>query len=302
MTGSSRALSRTGPSRDTWTQRLLRRGPADELGVSARAGVYVVLIAASVAVALPFLFVVSASFKDSATLFTYPPQWFPDRLYTGNYARLLFDSGFPRWMANTLFVASTVTLVKVLIDSMAGYALAKMRFRGRNALFILFLACLMIPSGALLITLYKVVNGLGLTNTYFALILPALANPLGIFVMRQYIMGLPRDLENAARLDGVSEFGIFWRIVLPLVRPGLVVLAVIRFSEQYMSFIWPLVAIRSMDLQVFTVGLTSMRTIASVNYGLYSAGAVMALVPIAILFFLLQKQFLARSIAGALKQ
>ena len=300
MIRSARALPPTQQSRGASIRRPLRLGLLS--GLPERAGVYILLIIASITVTLPFLFVVSASFKDSATLFTYPPQWLPQSLFTGNYTRLLFETGFPRWMANTLLVAGTVTAVSVLIDSMAGYALAKMRFRGRNALFILFLASLMIPSGALLISLYKVVNGFGLTNTYLALILPALANPLGIFVMRQYIMALPADLENAARLDGVSEFGVFWRIILPLVKPGLVVLAVIRFSEQYVSFVWPLVAIRSTDLQVFTVGLTSMRTIASVNYGLYSAGAILALVPIGILFFLLQKQFLARSTAGALKQ
>jgi ABC-type glycerol-3-phosphate transport system permease component len=261
-----------------------------------------ILIAASVIVVLPFFFVLSASFKDSATLFSYPPQWLPATLYLGNYTRLLFDSGFLRWMANTLFVAGTVTVCKVFLDSMAGYAFAKMRFHGRNVVFIVLVAALMIPFGALLIPLYQVVHGLGLTNSYLALILPALANPLGIFLMRQFIMGLPRDLENAARLDGVSEFGIYWRIILPLVKPGLVVLAVIVFTDQYMSFLWPLVSISSQDMQVFTVGLNSMRTIASVNYGLYSAGAVMALVPIGIFFFALQKQFLARSIAGALKQ
>jgi multiple sugar transport system permease protein len=120
--------------------------------------------------------------------------------------------------------------------------------------------------------------------------------------MRQFILALPRDLENAARLDGVSEFGIYRRIILPLIKPGLVVLAVIVFTEQFMSFVWPLVATQSEDLLLLTTGVAGLRARGGVNYGLWSAAAVMAIVPIAVFFFLLQRQFLARSLAGALKQ
>ncbi len=120
--------------------------------------------------------------------------------------------------------------------------------------------------------------------------------------MRQFILGLPKDLENAARLDGVSEFGIYRRIILPLIKPGLVVLAVIIFTDQFMSFIWPLIATSSDDLQVLTVGVAALRSHGGADYGLWSAAAVMSLVPIGIFFFVLQRQFLARSLAGALKQ
>jgi ABC-type glycerol-3-phosphate transport system permease component len=160
----------------------------------------------------------------------------------------------------------------------------------------------MVPFAALLIPLWTIAHNLHITNTYLALILPPLANPLGVFLMRQFILGLPKDLENAARLEGVSEFGIYWRIILPLVKPGLVVLAVIIFTDQFMSFIWPLVATTSDDLQVLTVGVAGLRAKGGVNYGLWSAAAVMSLIPIAIFFFALQRQFLARSVAGALKQ
>ncbi len=190
----------------------------------------------------------------------------------------------------------------MFIDSLAGYAFAKMNFRGRNALFLLMIAMLMVPFGAILIPLYAVANAIGITNTYLALILPPLANPLGMFLMRQFIVGLPKDLENAARLDGVSEFGIYWRIILPLVKPGLVVLAVIVFTEHVHEL--P-VAARFRERcgpPVMTVGVGLLRTFGATNFGLSSAAAVMALVPIALLFFPLQKAFLSRSIAGALKQ
>jgi ABC-type glycerol-3-phosphate transport system permease component len=267
-----------------------------------RALTHVVLFVVALVCAAPFFYVIAASLKDAGSLFQYPPVWVQIPPYTGNYERLLFDSGFPRWMLNTIFVASAVTVLKLFLDSMAGYALAKLEFTGKRAVFLLMLILLMVPFAALLIPLWSIAHNLNITNTYLALILPPLANPLGVFLMRQFILGLPKDLENAARLEGVSEFGIYWRIVLPLVKPGLIVLAVIIFTEQFMSFVWPLVATSSDDLQMLTVGVAGLRAKGGTNYGLWSAAAVMSLLPIAIFFLALQRQFMARSLAGALNQ
>jgi multiple sugar transport system permease protein len=261
-----------------------------------------VLIAAAVACAAPFFYVIAASLKDQGALFHYPPVWVQIPPSLENYQRLLLESGFPRWMLNTLIVATTVTTAKLFLDSMAGYALAKLEFTGKRVVFLLMITLLMVPFAALLIPLWSIAHNLHITNTYLALMLPPLANPLGVFLMRQFILGLPKDLENAARLEGVSEFGIYWRIILPLVKPGLVVLAVIIFTDQFMSFVWPLVAATNDDLLVLTVGVASLRAKGGVNFGLWSAAAVLSLLPIAIFFFALQRQFLARSIAGALKQ
>jgi multiple sugar transport system permease protein len=250
----------------------------------------------------PFYYVLLASLKDSTEIFSYPPKLLPIPPYFGNYRDLLWNTGFLRWMFNTLFVATSVTVLKVFLDSMAGYALAKIEFTGRRLVFLLMIILLMVPIGALIVPLWSMVSGLGLINTYWALILPPLANPLGAILMRQFILGLPRDLENAARLDGLSEFAIYWRIVLPLIKPGLVVLAVIIFTDQFMSFTWPLIATTSDELQVLTVGIAALRAHGGANYGLWSASAVMSLVPIGVFFFVLQRQFLARSLAGALKQ
>jgi ABC-type glycerol-3-phosphate transport system permease component len=176
-----------------------------------------------------------------------------------------------------------------------------MEFRGKRLVFGSMLILLMVPIGVLLVPMWAVVHALGINDTYLALILPPLANPIGVFLMRQFILGLPGDLENAARLDRVSEFGIYRRIILPLIKPGLVVLAVIVFTDQFMSFVWPLIATSSDDLQVLTVGLASFRAKGGVNYGIWSAAAVLSLIPMAIFFFALQRQFLARNIASALK-
>lgn len=286
----------------------LGRLAVDHARVRARArrlrelGRHVALGLITFVLVAPFYYVLLASLKEGHNIFQYPPQLVPWPPFWGNYSNVLNNTNFLRWLFNTLFVATTVTVLKVFLDSMAGYALAKIDFTGRRAIFLLMIILLMIPGGAIVVPLWSLVYSLGLINTYFALILPPLASPLGAILMRQFILGLPRDLENAARLDGLNEFQIYWRIVLPLIKPGLVVLAVILFTDQFVSFLWPLVATTSDNLVVLTVGVASLRAHGGADYGLWSASAVMSLVPIAVLFFILQRQFLARSLAGALKQ
>ena len=201
-----------------------------------------------------------------------------------------------------MIVASAVTLIKVLIDSMAGYAFAKMTFPGRNALFLVVLMSLMVPFAATLIPLFIIVRDLKLTNSYLGLILPALASPIGIFMMRQFIESLPSDLENAARLDGCSEFQIFRRVILPLMKPGLVVLGVFTFMTQWTSYLWPLVINTREDMLTLTVGVQSLRSLFTVNWGVLSAGAVLSMLPLILVFLFLQRYFIAGSIAGALKE
>jgi len=265
-------------------------------------GRHAALALATLVFVVPFYYVILSSVKHNSQIFSYPPKLLPFPLYLGNFKELLSQTQFLRWMLNTLIVAGSVSALKVLIDSMAGYALAKLQITGKRIIFILMLILLMVPLSALIVPLWTLIRMLGLLDTYWALILPALANPLGVFLMRQFILGLPSDLMNAARLDGLSEFTIYWRIVLPLIKPGLVVLAVIIFTDQYISFIWPLIATTSNNMELLTVGVANLHSRGGVNFGLWSASAVMSLVPIAIVFFALQRQFMSRSLTGALKQ
>ena len=195
-----------------------------------------------------------------------------------------------------------VTIIKVVIDSMAGYAFAKMRFSGRDGLFVLVLLTLMIPFAATLIPLYIIVRELHMTNSYWGLILPPLASPIGIFMMRQFIESLPSDLENAARLDGCSEFQIYRRVILPLIKPGLVVLGVFTFMNQWTSYLWPLVVNTKPEMLTLTVGIQSLRSLFTVDWGILSAGAVLSMLPLVLVFIFLQRFFIAGSIAGALKE
>jgi ABC-type glycerol-3-phosphate transport system permease component len=264
--------------------------------------IYGVLILAVLMAIVPFGYVVSTSFKESMSMFKYPPDWLPENPTLDNYRALIEEHPFWRWMANSFFVAATVTVIKVVIDSMAGYAFAKMRFWGREPLFLVVLLSLMIPTAAILIPLFIIIRELHLLNTYWALILPGLASPIGIFMMRQFIESLPNDLENAARLDGCSEFQIYRKIVLPLVKPGLVVLGVFTFMVQWTSYLWPLVVITRPEIATLTLGSRTLTSQFSQDYGVNGAFSVLSMLPMVLVFIFLQRYFIAGSIAGALKE
>jgi ABC-type glycerol-3-phosphate transport system permease component len=219
-----------------------------------------------------------------------------------NYRTLIDEYPYFRWLLNSFVVAGSVTIVKVIIDSMAGYAFAKMDFPGRNVLFVVVRLTLMIPFSATLIPLFIIVRDFNLTNTYWGLILPALANPIGIFMMRQFIESLPSDLEKAARLDGCSEFQIYLRVILPLIRSSLIVLAVFTFMNQWTSYIWPLVVSTKPEMYTLTVGVQSLKALFTINWGVLSAGAVLSMLPLIVVFLFLQRFFITGSIAGALKE
>jgi ABC-type glycerol-3-phosphate transport system permease component len=262
---------------------------------------YVLLAIACVVAVGPYIYLISTSLKKTTYLYTYPPRWFSWPPDLSNYQTLLTQYPFLRWALNTLIVAGAVTAIKVMIDSLAGYAFARLRFPGKEIIFIIMLASMMIPFAAMLIPLYLMVRSLGIQNTYWALILPPLASPIGIFMMRQFVEGLPAELTSAARVDRCSEFGVYWHIMLPLMRPGLVVLGIYTFMTQWTSFLWPLVITTSNDMMVLTVGVQSIKTIYTVDWGLISAGSVLMMIPITVVFILLQRYFIAASIAGAIK-
>lgn len=249
----------------------------------------------------PFFYILSTSLKETRSLFSYPPEWIPSTLFWGNYAKLLQETEFVRWTFNTLFVGVVVTALKLVLDAMAAYALAKLDFFGKRAMTGTLLLAVAVPVAALIIPLFFIVRSMGLINTWWALILPALANPLGIFMLRSFIVSLPDDLGHSARLDGASEWRVFTQIILPLIKPGLVVHAIYTFMLQYTSFLWPLVAIQTESRQVLTVGISGLKANFVVDWGLISAASLLATIPITVLFIFLQRFFLAQNLSGALK-
>jgi ABC-type glycerol-3-phosphate transport system permease component len=279
-------------------QSVIRRG--------TRGGLRTFAIALAVIFAVvPFLYVVSVSFRQSYTLYSYPPHWIPNPLSFVNY-RSVFDA-YPllRWMLNTIGVAAAVCVIKVVMDSMAAYAFSRMEFRGRSTVSALMLCAILVPPAILIIPLFFMVRDLGIFNTYWALILPPLASPLGVFMLRAFIRAVPPDLEHAARVDGCNSLQIYWRVILPLIRPGLVVVAIYVFVLQYSSFVWPLVGTQSPSLYMISVGLSTMNPengIPTVPVGYIASASVITTLVMTGLFIAFQRQFVGASLLGALKE
>ena len=257
---------------------------------------YFVLVLFVIGAIGPFLYLISPAFRDEVELFSWPPQWF-----VGNFEFLFEKTKYLRWTLNTFVFASCVTIITLVIDSLAGFAFARMRFPGRQVLFFFILATLMVPTAALLAPLYLTVKSFGLLNSYPGLILPMIVSPLGVFMMRQFIETLPTGIYEAARLDGASDFQVYRRVVLPLIKPALVVLGIFTFMTQWVNFLWPLVVTTNDDMRTLTVGVASLEGQFVTNWGVIAAGSLMTMVPITIVFLVFQRWFVRASLAGALK-
>jgi multiple sugar transport system permease protein len=254
--------------------------------------VYVVLAVGLLITLAPFLWMLLGSFKPDAELQRVPPTWWPEAPSLDNYRELFDRLDFPRFFANSVLVAVAVTVGNLVFCSMVGYALAKLDFAGKRLLFGLVLGMLMVPGVVTFVPLFVLVSNLGLVNTYPGLILPFLVTPLGVFLMRQFIMGLPDELIEAARIDGAGEWRIFYRVILPLCGPPLATLGILTFLHSWNNFLWPLVVAQSEDkytlpvaLALYSVGQNATR------YGLLMAGAVVIIIPVVALFIALQRYF-----------
>jgi len=257
-----------------------------------RGWLYAVLGIGLVLVVTPFVWMLLGSFKTEGELRANPPTWWPQNPTLDNFRELFTRLDFTQFFANSVVVAVVVTLGNLVFCSMLGYAFAKIDFWGRTWLFRLVLATLMIPGMVTLVPLFVLVSNLGMVNTYWGLILPFLAGPFGVFLMRQFIQGIPDELVDAARVDGAGEFRIFLRVVLPLCKPALATLAILTFLASWNNFLWPLVVSSTEDMYTLPVAL-ALYSVGqnATQYGLLLAGSVVVLLPILIVFFALQRHF-----------
>jgi multiple sugar transport system permease protein len=254
---------------------------------------YAVLVLGAVLMLLPFEWMVVASLMAPNEIMARPLVWLPAVLQFHNYARLAEAIPLGRMYLNSLIVTTAITLGILVSSSLAGYGFAKFQFPGRDILFLMVLATIMIPFFVYLIPVFYVVSQLGWVDTYQGLIVPNIVTAFGIFLMRQYMLSLPDELLDASRIDGASEFAIYWRIVLPLVGPALGALAILAFVYQWNAFLWPLVIIRSGDLATIPIGLNSLRVYASQPevINLQMAGATVAIIPVLAVFAIFQRWF-----------
>ena len=260
---------------------------------TGRALTYTVLVVGVALWLLPFVWMVLGSFKTQREILIKPPTVWPEDPTSANFERWFTDLGFGQFFTNSLVVAVVTVLGNLVFCSMVGYALAKMDFPGKRILFALVMVMLMVPGVVTFVPLFVQVTSLGLLNTYPALILPFLTQPLGVFLMRQFMLGVPEPLMEAARIDGAGELRIFARVVMPLCGPPLATLGVLTFLGSWNNFLWPLVAAQSQDMYTLPVALSLYSTgQQATDYGLLLAGAVLIITPILLLFLALQRYFI----------
>ncbi len=250
------------------------------------------LIVFGLLMAAPFIWMVGTSLKAPAEIFQFPPRLIPDVPQWQNYAEVTRVLPFGRYFLNSFIVATSVTALQLVVCSMAAYAFARLRFPGRDLLFLAFLGALMVPSQVTLIPRFLLMRELGWFNTYQALILPFVFSSFGTFLLRQYFLTLPRELEEAARIDGASYFQNYWLIAMPLARPALAALAIFTFINEWNSFLWPLIVTTRPEMNTLIVGLNTLRGQYNTAWNLLMAGSVIAIVPILLVFALGNRYFI----------
>jgi multiple sugar transport system permease protein len=250
---------------------------------------------------LPLYWMFTTALKPPSVVLAMPPEMIPSHVTLQNFFTLVKNTLVFRWTLNSVIVTVAQTAGYLFTSTLAGYAFAWKRFPGRDILFWFLMATMMIPGFVILVTRYTLVSDLNMVNKFSGLILPEIAGPMGVFMMRQFMQSLPSELFDAARIDGCSEWGTFWRVVFPLSLPGIAVLGVFSFIYSWNDFIWPLVVTTSTDMRTLPVGVASLQHYQSTNFSLLMAGASYGALPIMIVFFFAQRYFLKGITIGALK-
>ncbi|ANX13351.1 sugar ABC transporter permease [Fictibacillus arsenicus] len=241
---------------------------------------------------IPFLWMLSTSIKDQGETMTLPPQFIPETITFINYAQVAESFPILKFLFNSFFVAVTSTLGQLLLCSMAAYAFSRLHFKGRDTLFFIYLATLMVPMQVTMTPQFILMKYLGWLDTYQGLILPGLFNAFGTFLLRQFFLGIPKSLEEAAFIDGASHFRVFFQIILPLSKPALATLAIFSFMQSWNNFLWPLIIVSNQDLMTLPLGLSILQGRWATDWNLLMAGVVISVIPILAVYLFAQKYFI----------
>jgi len=250
----------------------------------------------------PLLWMLSVSFMPATEANLFPPRLLPDAPTLAHYRDLFSRLHLGRYLFNSTLLAGAITLLSLLINSLAGYAFAKFRFAGRDRLFRLLLAALVIPAQVAMLPLFLLLKQLGLINTYWGVIIPGMASIFGIFLIRQYALSIPDSLLDAARIDGAGEFRIYWSLVVPLCKPILVTLAIFTFLGAWNDFMWPLIILTDQEMYTLPVALANLVGEHVQDTELIMAGAVLTVLPVLVLFLALQQYYIAGLLLGSIKE
>ncbi len=258
--------------------------------------IYLFLILGIVATLAPFVWMFLTSFKSSGGIFAYPPEWLPKHPTFAHYQKLFSEIRFLLHFKNSLIVAISATTINLFLSSMAGFAFAKYKFPGREKIFTFLLASMMIPGQVTMMPIFLLLKKIGLLNSYFGLIATGAVSVFGIFLIRQFMISIPNDLIESARIDGCSEFRIYWNIMLPLCKPVLATLGIFSFMGAWNDFLWPLIVMITEDMYTLPVALANLNGQYPTEFGLLMAGAVVVVLPILLIFIFAQK-FIIKGIA-----
>lgn len=272
---------------------------------ASRAALHAVLALGAFVMIVPFLWMVISSLKSHAEITAYPPTFWPHQLHWSNYPEAMRFAPFGTYFRNSLLIAVGHTVINLCLATMAGYALARLPFRGRTVVFMAVLAMMMIPTYTRIVPQYLIAKtmpffggndylgrgGYGWLDSWWALIVPGALTPFAIFLFRQFYLSLPRELEEAARIDGMGEFGIFGRVMTPLVKPAIATVALITFENSWNNFLWPLLVTTRQDLRVIQVGLASFQQAERTEWAYLMAGTTLATLPMIVLFLFTQRYF-----------
>ncbi|HEX6135889.1 MAG TPA: carbohydrate ABC transporter permease [Longimicrobiales bacterium] len=269
---------------------------------SARAiPIYGLLAIGCVISLLPMVWMISASLMEPGAANQYPPRLFPERVTLEHYRALFTRLNLGRYLLNSTLIATSITLISLLINSMAGYAFAKLRFRGRDRTFRLLMIGLVIPVQVSMLPLFLLMRELGFINTYWGVIIPGMASIFGIFLIRQYALSVPDDLIDAARIDGAGEFRIYWSVILPVLRPILATLAIWTFLSTWNDFMWPLIVLSDESMFTLPVALANLSGERVQDTELMMAGAVLTTMPVLLVFIFLQRYYVQGITVGSVK-
>lgn len=262
---------------------------------------YVILTIGAVLMVLPFVWMVSTSLKATQEVFTFPPTMFGEELVWSNFAAVSDRFPFGRFFINSFYISAVVIVFQVFTSALAGFTFARLRFPGRESLFALYLATLIVPFHVTIVPTFWLMRTMGWVDTHYSLILPALVTPFGTFLMRQFFLTIPEDLEHAAKIDGCTPFGVFSRIFLPLTKPALATLSVFVFIHIWNDFFRPLIFINSIERMTIPLGLAAMQGMYSTNWPVLMAATLLSLAPVLVAFLAAQEYFVRGVTLSGLK-
>jgi multiple sugar transport system permease protein len=265
--------------------------PENTMKQVGRLAVYVGLILIALSMLIPFLWMLSTSLMDELEVYQFPPRFIPSAVRWSNFIEAMSLQPFGRFFLNTMIVAAASVIGQLTFCSMAAYAFARLQFRWRDRIFAVYLATMMIPAIVTIIPAFLIISAFGWVNTYWALFTPTLSSVWGIFLLRQFFLTIPKDLEDAARVDGATEFTIFWKVILPLSKPALATLAIFAFMASWKDFLWPLIVTNRTDMRTLEVGIANFSNLYTTDWPHQMAAAVVVMLPIVIVFLLAQKYF-----------